>query len=261
MTTITAQHDCTTCKLFLSQKNTVFRQRLQAQTVLRQAGTGPQARGAVCVRTLDFALVQVWLPHQQRRSFPVERVRGVGVQQELGQEHLKHVDQVCTGGTHPLTVSKHFQMTAHNEGGWACTLENNLGSSTEESATSKLLASASFPAFKPPLLAPINQCIWHLGAGLGTLTKHGTPPLIDDVEAHRARPAKRANQKRSKEKHRLLQLDNRTPRRRAELLPKQSCQPLAVQSANRSNAVPIFKVVLVMQDAIRREDCSKESSI
>lgn len=46
--------------------------------------------------TLHFLVVCRGVPHEQRRSLAVEGVRGVGVEQQLGEEGLKHVHQVCT---------------------------------------------------------------------------------------------------------------------------------------------------------------------
>jgi len=48
--------------------------------------------------TLDLAVVGGRVPHQQGGRLPVEGVCGVGVQQQLRQEHLKHVDEVKHGG-------------------------------------------------------------------------------------------------------------------------------------------------------------------
>lgn len=48
-----------------------------------------------CGLTFDSRVVLGWLPHQQCCRLPIQGVCGVGVQQQLRQEHLKHVDQVC----------------------------------------------------------------------------------------------------------------------------------------------------------------------
>lgn len=59
--------------------------------------TARRAQG-LCPRpqlTLDSRVVLCWLPHKQRCCLPIQGVCGVGVQQQLGQEHFKHIDQVC----------------------------------------------------------------------------------------------------------------------------------------------------------------------
>ena len=64
-------------------------------------------------QTLDFRIVALGLAHQQRGRLAVERVRRVGIPQELGQEdlenvdHIKHrrpglVDHVQADGTGPI---------------------------------------------------------------------------------------------------------------------------------------------------------------
>jgi len=46
--------------------------------------------------TLDLLVVGLRFPHQQCRRLPVEGVCGVGVQQQLRQEGLEHVQQICS---------------------------------------------------------------------------------------------------------------------------------------------------------------------
>ena len=45
--------------------------------------------------TFDLGIVCLWFPHQQRRCFTVERVCGVGVQEQLREERLEDVEQIC----------------------------------------------------------------------------------------------------------------------------------------------------------------------
>ncbi len=47
--------------------------------------------------TSHSLIVRLRFPHQQRRRLAVQGVGGVRVEQELGQEDLEHVDEVCRG--------------------------------------------------------------------------------------------------------------------------------------------------------------------
>ena len=44
-----------------------------------------------------FVGIRIWLLHKKSSGLPVERVRGIGVKQQLRKESLKDIQQVCTG--------------------------------------------------------------------------------------------------------------------------------------------------------------------
>ena len=44
--------------------------------------------------TFDLGLICLWIPHQQRRGFSVQRVGGVRVAEELWEEDFEDVDHV-----------------------------------------------------------------------------------------------------------------------------------------------------------------------
>jgi len=44
--------------------------------------------------TLDFELIRLWVPHQQRRGFPIQGIRGIRVTKKLRQEDFEDVDHV-----------------------------------------------------------------------------------------------------------------------------------------------------------------------
>ena len=66
--------------------------------------------------TFDLSIVCLRLPHQQGRCFPIQGVSGVGIQQQLRQERLKHIEQICIQqGLAQLA----FHATAHISAGHA----------------------------------------------------------------------------------------------------------------------------------------------
>ncbi len=48
-------------------------------------------------RTFDFLLIHLGISHQKRRCLAVERIRWVGVSEELGQEDFEDIDHVEHG--------------------------------------------------------------------------------------------------------------------------------------------------------------------
>lgn len=44
--------------------------------------------------TLDFELICLWIPHQERRGFPIQGIRGVRVTKKLRKEDFEDVDHV-----------------------------------------------------------------------------------------------------------------------------------------------------------------------
>ena len=51
--------------------------------------------GAGANQTFDFLVVGVLVAHHQRGRVAVQGVRGIRVQEELRQEHLEDVHEVC----------------------------------------------------------------------------------------------------------------------------------------------------------------------
>ena len=49
------------------------------------------------IHTCDFVLELLWFVEVEWSSLPIEGVNGVGVGEQLGQEWLKHIHQVCGG--------------------------------------------------------------------------------------------------------------------------------------------------------------------
>lgn len=99
--------------------------------------------------TFDAQVIALWVAHQEGRCLAVEGVARVGVAEELGKEHFKDVDQICSRQSSPHTISPR-----------------------------------NVPACPPQKEAPPCQQL----AEEASCTKHGTPRLIDDVQANRAAP-------------------------------------------------------------------------
>ena len=45
--------------------------------------------------TFDLGIVCLWFPHQQCRCFAIERVCGIWVQEQLREERLEDIQQIC----------------------------------------------------------------------------------------------------------------------------------------------------------------------
>ena len=138
-----------------------------------------QQRGA---RTLYFQVVRLRLPHQQRRRLAVQRVCWVGVEQQLWQKRLEHVEQICAGQPSVRTPC------AFNTG---C-----RGKGTNKQCSTKCIQLANsihFPILQPPFsphcILTIPHCT-RVKHRASMRTEHWTPGLIDDVQAHRPRPAR-----------------------------------------------------------------------
>lgn len=66
--------------------------------------------------TFDLLVVSLWLAHEQRCRLPIERVCGVRVEQQLWQEHLKDVDEVCRGSSRRVEVSAEVEQPGGVDG-------------------------------------------------------------------------------------------------------------------------------------------------
>lgn len=80
----------------------------------------PHERPPPPAPTLDFLSVRLRFTHEQRRCFPIEGVCGVGVQQQLGQEHLKHVDEICMVVQGGMEVQGSMASVRAGRDTWGC---------------------------------------------------------------------------------------------------------------------------------------------
>ena len=51
-------------------------------------------------QTFDLGRVGFRFLHQQGSSLPIERVSGIGVQQQLWEEGLKNIEKICAASMH-----------------------------------------------------------------------------------------------------------------------------------------------------------------
>lgn len=63
------------------------------------------------LHTFDLGAVSLRLSHQQSRCLAIQWIGGIGVQQQLRQESLKDVQQVCsdTNNMHEMYMAVHRQ--------------------------------------------------------------------------------------------------------------------------------------------------------
>ncbi len=176
-----------------------------ARSGIRRAVDSPQTGGAnseacncatrlapcrtqVRARTFDFTGIRLGLAHEERRRLAVERVRGVGVQQQLGQEHLEHVDQVCGCGKGTQGVRRHQCRYAGSRPGRRATLQGTgthrqrarEATTTTKTATNDRQARAA-GTIPSRCKAHPSTSISVASSRFSLLTKHGAPGLVDHV--------------------------------------------------------------------------------